>query len=63
MDCGLCNKLIPEGNTNKIIIRPKGKTFATGLAYAYSTKFPDVLEDKIDEELYLKMIYEINDTI
>ncbi len=48
---------------SKVIIRPKGKTFASGLAYAYSTKFPEGLEDKISEEVYLTMIYEINDTI
>ena len=55
------NYFIPESTEERIIIRPTGKTFASGLAYSYSADFPEELEGIIYEEDYYEMMLTIND--
>lgn len=62
MDC-LFNKYIPQSDSNKIILRPIGQTFANGLASSYDEEIPPELLDYIDENTYKKCIIDLNETL
>ena len=63
MDC-LFNLQIPPSSTRTVVVRPKGKTFITGVASSYDITFDEKrLGDYIKESEYAYLIGFLNDTI
>lgn len=62
MEC-LFNKLVPKSSENKIIIRPMGRTFVTGLSNFYDSSYPPQLEPFIGEVAFKNCMAEINNVV
>ena len=57
----LFNLQIPQSTDKKLVIRPRGKTFITGIASSYFANYDEnVLKDTIDETLYYHVLNTIN---
>lgn len=61
----LFNKLVPESKPKIFIVRPRGKTFITGLASAYDDDFfnEHILGRNISESDFSKIISKLNEII
>ena len=62
MDC-LFNHSIPESTNSIIIIKPIGQTFINGLSSSYDESYPEELKPYIEENIYKKIIIDINETL
>lgn len=62
-DC-LCNLFIPRSTENRVIVRPAGKTFVTGLASAYSQTYDGFnLGGHLSEDEFSVIMMSVNATI